>query len=206
MSTDIAIGRVGPARGVRGDVFVEPWTDVPDERFAVGSVIRTEPADAGPLTVAAMSFAGGKLVVRFAGVEVGTVDSMEFVGAEVEVVLKLNRDMQDKITTNSRASIGSLSLLGAPVIDLSAGPGGRPLRDWETVPSRRPYGQLADVADSATRGLNEATQLIQDLRQGKGTVGKLFSAALAGQSSVDDALKQAQDVATRTMTKGGYIK
>jgi sorbitol/mannitol transport system substrate-binding protein len=43
--------------------------------------------------------------------------------------------------------------------------------------------------------------------QGLGdTVGKLFSAALAGQSSVDDALKQAQDVATRTMTKGGYIK
>ncbi len=43
--------------------------------------------------------------------------------------------------------------------------------------------------------------------QGLGdTVGQLFSAALAGQSSVDDALKQAQDVATRTMTKGGYIK
>jgi len=43
--------------------------------------------------------------------------------------------------------------------------------------------------------------------QGLGdTVGKLFSAALAGQSSVDDALKQAQDVATRTMKKGGYLK
>ena len=43
--------------------------------------------------------------------------------------------------------------------------------------------------------------------QGLGdTVGQIFSAALAGQTSVDDALKQAQDVATRTMTKGGYIK
>ena len=43
--------------------------------------------------------------------------------------------------------------------------------------------------------------------QGLGdTVGKIFSAALAGQTSVDDALKQAQDVATRVMTKGGYIK
>jgi sorbitol/mannitol transport system substrate-binding protein len=43
--------------------------------------------------------------------------------------------------------------------------------------------------------------------QGIGTtVGQLFSAALAGQSSVDDALKQAQDVTTREMTKGGYIK
>ena len=43
--------------------------------------------------------------------------------------------------------------------------------------------------------------------QGLGdTVGQIFSAALAGQSSVDDALSQAQDVATRTMTKAGYIK
>ena len=43
--------------------------------------------------------------------------------------------------------------------------------------------------------------------QGLGdTVGQIFSAALAGQSSVDDALKQAQDTATRVMTKAGYIK
>ncbi|MEO3386957.1 sugar ABC transporter substrate-binding protein [Mesorhizobium sp. CAU 1741] len=43
--------------------------------------------------------------------------------------------------------------------------------------------------------------------QGLGTtVGQLFSAALAGQSSVDDALAQAQNVATREMTRAGYIK
>ena len=43
--------------------------------------------------------------------------------------------------------------------------------------------------------------------QGLGTtVGQLFSAALAGQTSVDDALKQAQDAATAAMTEGGYIK
>lgn len=43
--------------------------------------------------------------------------------------------------------------------------------------------------------------------QGLGTtVGQLFSAALAGQMSVDDALSQAQNVATREMTRAGYIK
>jgi sorbitol/mannitol transport system substrate-binding protein len=43
--------------------------------------------------------------------------------------------------------------------------------------------------------------------QGLGTtVGQLFAAALSGQTSVDDALKQAQAVTTREMTKGGYIK
>jgi len=43
--------------------------------------------------------------------------------------------------------------------------------------------------------------------QGLGTtVGQLFSAALAGQMSVDEALKQAQDVSTATMKEGGYIQ
>jgi sorbitol/mannitol transport system substrate-binding protein len=37
-------------------------------------------------------------------------------------------------------------------------------------------------------------------------VGELFSAALAGQMSADDALAQAQTYATDEMTKAGYIK
>lgn len=63
----IVVGRVGPARGVRGHVFVEPWTDAPDERFAPGAVLQTDPASAGPLTVESASTASGKLVVQFAG-------------------------------------------------------------------------------------------------------------------------------------------
>lgn len=43
--------------------------------------------------------------------------------------------------------------------------------------------------------------------QGLGTtVGQLFSAALAGSSTVDQALASAQQVSTREMTKAGYIK
>jgi 16S rRNA processing protein RimM len=64
----VAVGRIGPPRGVRGDVFVEPWTDEPAERFAAGSVLRTEPVAAGPLTVEAVNLGGSKLVVHFAGV------------------------------------------------------------------------------------------------------------------------------------------
>src|SRR4051794_16783056 len=63
----VTIGRIGKPRGVRGDVFVAPWTDDPDDRFAVGSVLRTEPAERGPLTVTALSTGAGKLVVHFDG-------------------------------------------------------------------------------------------------------------------------------------------
>ena len=43
--------------------------------------------------------------------------------------------------------------------------------------------------------------------QGIGTaVGQQFSAALAGTMKPDQALKNAQALTTREMTKGGYIK
>ncbi len=43
--------------------------------------------------------------------------------------------------------------------------------------------------------------------QGLGTtVGQIFSAALAGEKTLDQALTEAQDAATREMTKAGYIK
>ncbi|HKC27400.1 MAG TPA: ribosome maturation factor RimM [Jatrophihabitans sp.] len=65
----VVVGRVGPPRGVRGDVFVEPRTDAPHERFISGAVLRTDPPERGPLTVESASDAGGKLVVHFVGVD-----------------------------------------------------------------------------------------------------------------------------------------
>ena len=64
----VAVGRIGRPRGVRGAAFVEPWTDDPEERFAAGTVLVTDPAQAGPLTVAASSVSNGKLVVQFESV------------------------------------------------------------------------------------------------------------------------------------------
>jgi 16S rRNA processing protein RimM len=64
----ITVGRVGPARGVRGDLYVEPFTDDPAERFAPGAVLQTEPSTAGPLTVESVNLSGRRMVVRFAGV------------------------------------------------------------------------------------------------------------------------------------------
>ena len=65
----VAVGAVGAAVGVRGEVTIVSWTDDPDLRFAVGSVLVTDPADSGPLTVASSRSQGAKLVVRFDGVD-----------------------------------------------------------------------------------------------------------------------------------------
>jgi 16S rRNA processing protein RimM len=65
---DLVVGRVGRPHGVRGELTVELRTDDPETRFAPGSVLRTEPADKGPLTVTEMRPRSGGLVVAFDGV------------------------------------------------------------------------------------------------------------------------------------------
>jgi 16S rRNA processing protein RimM len=64
----VAVGRVGPAHGLRGAVFVQPWTDDPVDRFAVGAQLDTNPSSAGPLIVAGRRDHSGRLVVQFDGV------------------------------------------------------------------------------------------------------------------------------------------
>ena len=113
--------------------------------------------------------------VRVSGVEVGTVTDVAFSGTDVEVAFELSRDMQPRITTKSTAVIGSVSLLGESALDLTASSEGTPIPEFGYVPSRRTPGQLADVAEGATKSLEQATALIKDIRAGKGTVGKLFT-------------------------------
>jgi 16S rRNA processing protein RimM len=63
----LVVGRIGRAHGIRGDVFVAVRTDDPEARFAAGSVLATDPAEVGPLTVTEARNHSGKLVVSFAG-------------------------------------------------------------------------------------------------------------------------------------------
>ena len=114
-------------------------------------------------------------VVRVAGVEVGKVDEVKLTGSEVEVRLKVNEENKPRITDQSRATIGSLSLLGEPVIDILPSTEGRQLQDGDFLPAGRAPGQLADVAEGATQALQQVTGIMQDIRGGKGTVGKLFT-------------------------------
>lgn len=81
----ILVGIVARAHGIRGEVVVEPTTDVP-ERFAPGSVLDVAlPSGPGrPLTIAASRPFQQRWLVRFEGVE--TRDGAEELhGAELSV-------------------------------------------------------------------------------------------------------------------------
>src|SRR5262249_41142794 len=68
MEESLVVGRILKPHGLRGELSVEVRTDDPEQRFATGSVLGTDPAEAGPLTVAASRWHSGRLLVSFAGI------------------------------------------------------------------------------------------------------------------------------------------
>ena len=113
--------------------------------------------------------------VRLGGVAVGAVTEMRFVGSEVEMDLELRKEMQDKVRTTSRASIGSVSLLGEGAVDITASTTGEPIPEGGYIPSLPAAPQLADVTAQASKGITELTLLLEGVRGGRGTIGKMMT-------------------------------
>ncbi|HXH23741.1 MAG TPA: MlaD family protein [Vicinamibacterales bacterium] len=113
--------------------------------------------------------------VRLAGVEVGSVTGVAFVGDRVEVTMEVGREHQPRITTTSVASLGTVSLLGEAAVDITASSGGTPIPDWGYVRSGPAAGSLAEVTTQASEGIEELTRLLQGVRAGRGTIGQFFT-------------------------------
>jgi 16S rRNA processing protein RimM len=65
----VVVGRIGRPHGVRGEVTVEVRTDDPDLRFVPGAVLRTDPPERGPITIAGVHWHSGTLLLRLEGVD-----------------------------------------------------------------------------------------------------------------------------------------
>jgi 16S rRNA processing protein RimM len=79
----ILVGRVARAHGNRGQVIVNPDTDFPDARFAVGATLLVGGA-AEPRTIASARFHQGRPVIALEGID--TIDQAEaLTGAELKV-------------------------------------------------------------------------------------------------------------------------
>jgi 16S rRNA processing protein RimM len=64
----LVVGRIAKAHGITGEVSVDVRTDDPKHRYAQGASLETDPPDKGPLTIAAMRWHSGRLLIRFDGV------------------------------------------------------------------------------------------------------------------------------------------
>lgn len=113
--------------------------------------------------------------VRVAGVQVGSVKDIFFSGELVDVVFDVNKEVRDRITDKSIASLGSVSLLGSSAVDITPSAAGVPVEEYGYVPQGRSKGQFADIAEQATGTIDELTGLVHDVRAGRGTAGKLIT-------------------------------
>jgi phospholipid/cholesterol/gamma-HCH transport system substrate-binding protein len=113
--------------------------------------------------------------VRIAGVEVGSVKGIEIAGEEVDLILEVNKEHRNQITTASVARLGSISLLGEGAVDITPSTKGTALPDWGYVTPGRTPKAFADIADQASEGIDQINGLLRDVRAGKGTAGKLMT-------------------------------
>lgn len=114
-------------------------------------------------------------VVRIGGKDVGKVVSVEFSGDQIEIGLEVSRDVRALITDKSVASMGTLSLLGEPLIDIRPASDGTPLEDGAYLRTDQSAGMIADAAASASTTLEQVRQMMTDVQAGRGTMGKLFT-------------------------------
>jgi phospholipid/cholesterol/gamma-HCH transport system substrate-binding protein len=112
--------------------------------------------------------------VRLGGVEVGTVSKVDFVGGSgglVEVVMRLDQRVQPRVTTESRATLGSLGLLGEKAVDIQGQAGGSPVQDGGYLPAAGEdpvKGLLSDASDST----EHLRRILARMDSGEGTIGK----------------------------------
>ena len=113
--------------------------------------------------------------VRLAGKEVGTVNEVEFSGDQIDVTFQVNKEVRDRITNTSVATLGSVSLLGEAAVDISPSSRGTPIPEWGYVPTGKTVAGFADLTGQASVGIDEITKLVKDVREGRGTIGKLMT-------------------------------
>jgi phospholipid/cholesterol/gamma-HCH transport system substrate-binding protein len=137
--------------------------------------------------------------VRVGGVEVGTVTKVEFAkgSGEVEVDMRLDGRVQDRVTDKSQASLGALGLLGEKAVDITAAPEGTPIGDngWVKADKEDAFkGLMADTSESTAH----IRKILARMDAGEGLIGK----ALRDEELYD----RMNDVATRLQGALGKVE
>jgi phospholipid/cholesterol/gamma-HCH transport system substrate-binding protein len=122
--------------------------------------------------------------VRFAGIDVGTVDDIELTtDTSVKVDMVIQKDVQKFIKKDAQASIGSEGLMGDKVVVLSPGtqPGQPPASANDVLSSRVPIetdeimASLKTTADNAATITGNLADITDRINHGKGALGKLLT-------------------------------
>lgn len=151
--------------------------------------------------------------VRLAGVRVGKVERIVLLepspapnAPRVEAQLSIDamidgRPANERIRTDSQAQQGSPSLLGNEML-INITPGsavGQPVKDGDTLPSSssNTVNDFAtsgtDLAQRLSKLSDEISSIVQEVKQGEGTVGRLFTDE-ALYNNLNATIRETEDV------------
>jgi len=121
--------------------------------------------------------------VQFAGINVGTVKSIDIIAVDkVKVTMNIVSDVQEFIKKDSEASINSDGLVGNKVLAITAGnPAGPEVEEGDSIHAVKPIS-IGDIVNNLNESTKEAQNIAKDLAEimdkvnrGEGTLGKLVN-------------------------------
>lgn len=122
--------------------------------------------------------------VRFAGINVGVVESINIVtDSSVRVDLSLNKSVKKFIKKDSRMSIGSDGLMGDKLVVIAPGGvnsteevgEGNELASVNPMDVDRVFNKLVRVADNAEVLTSNLADIVAKVNNGKGSIGRLLN-------------------------------
>ena len=129
--------------------------------------------------------------VRLDGVEVGNVESIRLVprtagkalekNKNIEVTMRVDKKYQNDILTDSAASLVTEGLLGNRYVNITRGFTGAPLKEGQEIPGaeekaiKEVVERSAELLGNLSALSDNVQELIDGVRQGKGSLGKLLT-------------------------------
>jgi len=161
--------------------------------------------------------------VRFSGINVGVIKDIEQItDSTVKVDMVIDEKTRKFIKKNAKAVIGSDGLMGNKIITIIPGTTGeKELSNNDIIATSQMVNiddiliKLKEAGNNAASITTDFAFILKNIREGKGTVGKLFSDSAFAQN-VDDALvnikqgaggfKQNMDAASHNFLLKGFLK
>ena len=120
--------------------------------------------------------------VRFSGINVGVVeDIQQITDSTVKVDMTINEDSRKFMKKNAKAIIGSDGLMGNKIVQIIPGATGKaPLTDNDIIATAKAVDmdeillKIKVTADNAASITDDLSAIIRNIREGKGTIGRLL--------------------------------
>ena len=161
--------------------------------------------------------------VRFSGINIGIISNIQQItDTTVMVDMSINEHSRKFIKKNAKAIIGTDGLMGNKIVLLVPGVAGQPtINNNDTIATTRPISmddilvKVKETSDNAADITGDLAVIINNIRRGRGTIGKLFvdtafaqnlDATIVNIKQGAGGFKQNMDAASHNFLLRGFLK